>query len=119
MAIQAREVLAPFWYTPASEEGAANPTRFKLRPLTGLEAFDAGIYAGPDGNFRASSQGVRNVLGHALQGWENVVSPGGDPMEFNITNPAASLRALPYMVLSELFNKVIEVSNLTGDQEKN
>lgn len=120
MAIKAKSPLAPYWYTPKDEKGSANPTRFKLRPLDGLESQDIELHKDDRGGFHTNATSARAVLGHAVQDWENMLDPAtGEPLKFNVQDKAESLRLLPNEIVSELFWEVFFKSSLSEEQEKN
>lgn len=120
MAIKAKSPLAPWWYTPKAEEGSANPTRFRLRSLDGLEYQDIDLHRDTKtGNWRATASGVRSVLGAALLDWENMLDEQGAPLAFNVQDKGKSLSVIPAEILSELFWEVVTKSSLSEDQEKN
>ncbi len=119
MAIKAKSPLAPYWYTPKSEEGSANPTRFHLRGLSGLESQDVELHKDARGVLRSNSTSVRTVLGYAVLDWENVTNEKGEPLQFDAGNKADSLGMLSAAILADLFWEAITHSSLKEDQEKN
>lgn len=120
MAIKAKSPLAPYWYIPKSEKESANPTKFRLRTLDGLEYQDVDLYRDTKtGNWRATQSGVRSVLGAALLDWENMLDGQGSPLAFNAHDKGKSLSVIPAEILSELFWEVVMKSALDEGQEKN
>lgn len=119
MAIKAKQTITPSWFVPKSEEGQPNPSRFQVRPLTGVEKHDLEMHQDANGDWRASSRTVYSVLEHALLSWENVLDDKGEPLAFDRFNKKNSLDSLPAEVVGEIFGEVVLKSHLSGEQEKN
>ncbi len=120
MAIKAKTPLAPYWYTPKDEKDSANPTRFRIRALTGIECQDIEIHKDARGNYRVSATSANAILGYALLDWENLPHPeSGEPLKFDMQDKAESLSWLHADIITELVWEVVVKSRLTEDQEKN
>ena len=119
MPIQAKPTISPFWYTPKSEEGLPNPTRFLLKPLNGIELQDAELYKDASGQWRAPARSVELVLGHGLKDWEGVVNAEGEKVNFNKFNQRESLNSLSSEIVAELFAEILIKSQVSEEQRKN
>ena len=110
MAIKSQPSLAPWWYTPEQDEGE-KMTRFKIKPLNGLEKLDI---AGELGSNRFSSaQKVALRLG--LVDWENLDDPNGQPVDFKPEN----FQLLGVDLLADLAQVIIKGTVLSEEQTKN
>lgn len=116
MAIKALEGLAPEWYEPPGQAGDDYPTRFKIRPLDGAEFGEVADYVTmtEDGVPMIRAAGRDRCLKMALLDWEHFTGVGG-PVEFS----AANMRLIPHDVRVGIVNRVLMISTLTEDQEKN
>lgn len=119
MPIQAKATISPYWYIPKSEEGAANPSRFLLKPLNGVELQDAELYKDSAGQWRAPARSVYLVLDHGLRDWDGVVGADGEPAQFNKLNKRESIESLGADVVAELFAEVLIKSQVSEEQRKN
>ncbi len=119
MAITAKSPIAPYWYTPKVEKDNGNPTRFKMRGLSGIEGQDVQLHNDQRGVLRSNATSVKTVLGYALQDWENVIDEKGEAVPFNRENKAESIGRLSAEIVAELFWEAITNSSLNEDQEKN
>lgn len=117
MAIKAINPMEPEWYTPQSEEGQENPTRFRLRGMDG----DAMGYIAPefviDDHGRVKNltgKGIALALNYGLVDWENLSNDKGQ-VKFNRSN----FRLLPYDLRAELASQIIILSAPSEDERKN
>lgn len=116
MAIKPIQGLIAQWFTPSSEEGEENPTRFKLKPLDGLAFLDVmsqGIIR-EDGAFIPNPQGRMTLLKHGLVEWENFTDNGKD-LKCNHTN----FHRIPAVELAEICNELVVLSSFSEEAEKN
>lgn len=117
MTIRASEPITPFWYTPKNEEGKENPTQFHLKPLTGVEMFEAEMHV-EDGDLKATAKGARAALRLGLLDWKNFSDSSG-PVLFDKNDKDANLSRLPYGLAADLFRAIFEHSILTEAARKN
>lgn len=75
---------APEWYTPPSEEKSDNPTRFLLKPLSGIEHYEASQHcearyndAGELSDVLIPAKAAKIAIRHAIIDVENLA--GYDP----------------------------------------
>jgi hypothetical protein len=114
MPIKATEGLAPEWYTPPGQ-GDGTPTRFKIRPLDGAEFGEIADYVSIDAGVpMIKAAGRDRCLKMALQEWENLEGVGG-PVPFTPHNQ----RLIPHEVRVAIVNRVLVISTLGEELEKN
>lgn len=106
MAIRVMRGLQAEWYTPKSEAGESEPSKFQLQPLTGMQKMEVMCHgvATPDGMFRTDHDGQRLLLRYGVTGWVNVHDEEGNPLEFT----RQELEKLPMNILTELANEVLQ-----------
>jgi hypothetical protein len=117
MTIKALNPLVPFWYTPPEEEGAPNPTRFKLRGLDGTEQG----YVMPELTIDAvtrtitgmSGRGLELALAYGLVDWENFENKAG-PVAFSPGN----FRLMPIELRVALAMKILTSSYVQAEEKK-
>lgn len=117
--MQAIESIADFWYTPKSEEGKENPTRFKLRGLTPIEFLELGEYITSDesGNVILHGRAIRKLLSYGLKGWENFRDNDG-LVTFRRDSINANIDRIPFDALQEMGYKIFGASQLTAEDKK-
>ena len=115
MPINAIEGLAPEWYTPPGQD-EENPTRFKVRPLDGAEFGEVAdaVKFTDTGSPYITSAGRDRALVLALTDWENFNDSKG-PMLYTRNN----MRLIPHETRVAIVNRILAISTLTGEQEKN
>lgn len=111
--------ITPFWFTPKSEEGKPQPTRFQLKPLTGLEIADvnAGTVIEED-RVRYTGRAFRTALQHGLLGWENMLEPNGKVVPFT-GNKQDNFSRLRFDIVMQLFDEIMLNSEIKEEAEKN
>lgn len=117
MAIAAVKGLVAEWYTPEQKGEEEEKTSFEIKPLNGLIAMEvlAEGRTDADGNLHIPGAAMLKTLKHGLVDWKNLNDEGGRPIKFSIAN----FHRLPAMVLNEIAQEIISISQLTGDDEKN
>jgi len=120
MAIRAADPITPFWYTPVSEEGKENPTRFHLKPLDGVEMFGirSMIKFDDDGQMVTTAACARTALRAGLIGWENFADSAGNPVTFD-ADRAINVARIPFEFVIELFSAIVNRSVLSETARKN
>lgn len=111
MAITAMTGLVPEWFEPEQEESDVK-TRFKLKPLNGMEYLEVIPYI--RGQYLIGD-GVKLALGYGLVDWENVFGEDGKAVKFSRSGVAL----LPPKILSMLSAEIIERSSFDGEKAKN
>lgn len=117
MAIKALNPFAAFWYTPRVEDGAPNPTRFKIRGLDGTEQG----YLVPELEFDTTARmikgmtgrGLELALGYGLVDWENFANDRG-PVAF----VPANFGMLDYALRVELAMQILTASYVQPEEKK-
>lgn len=120
MAIEIRKKLAPSWYTPESEKDEPSPTRFRVRPLDGVERLECYEYLSHDeksGQTYLNAKGVAFCANHGVIGWENSPekSDDGSDKPFNQT----VVRTLDPLLIRELGLHIFSITELGVESEKN
>lgn len=114
------KLLAASWFTPESEPAA----RYQIRAMTGLEFLEwQAIMAKPEKTNGAAKNGAQvmpvEAIEHALRSgivsWADVVDAQENPVAWE----PAHVRSLPYLHMLEVAAKIVEMSMLTEDVEKN
>jgi len=117
MTIKAMNPIAPFWYTPRSEEGTPNPTRFKIRGLNGTEHgyIVPELILNPMERKIAdmSGRGQELALAYGLMDWENFAN-GAGPVAFS----PANFGLIEYALRSELAWQIITASHPQPEEKK-
>lgn len=119
MATIALTGLIEEWFTPADQKDVEDPTRYRFKPLNGMQQMQVaphGTYAG-DGSFTPDHLGRTLTLRHALKGWDNLNDPtrGGQALAFNHDR----VKFVPPNHLLELVNHILAVSARGAEDEKN
>lgn len=109
----AAEKVAPFDYTLESDKDAQQKTVFKLRPLSAIEYIKAS-----DMHVFGRAECFDYVLRTAMQGWEHFTDAQGKEIKFS-RKSAENIGWLTTEQITELANKVLEVSNLDETERKN
>lgn len=111
MAMTAISGLEPEWYTPNQPDDGA-PTEFLLKPLNGMEYAAVLVHSNAAGG--VSIQGVREAIRYGLIDWKNFNDADGKAVPFSQLNSSR----INAVTLLELADKILEISELTGDQKK-
>lgn len=114
MAITALTGVSVEEYTPEAEREEESPATFTLRPLDGENWVKVMSHYNPDTQ-RITGDGIYQAARLGLEGWNNVNDHRGKPLKFSSLN----IRKLPGDLVIELGQRVIEISDQSGDQEKN
>lgn len=116
MAIKALNPFEPTWYTPKSEQGQDNPTRFRIRGLDGQQkSYVAAEFQTDDhGVMKNLARGIDLALQYGLLDWENLANDKG-PVKFS----PANFRLLPAELREELALEIWNLSAPTEDARKN
>lgn len=119
MSVRALTGLAPEWYTPDDQKDDERPTRYKIKPLDGLQFLEVAANGeiAPDGSFTPNHAGRLLLLRYGIKDWENVddAAKDGKPLKFNL----ARIKFLPVPHLVELSNVLLERSALGAQDQKN
>ena len=111
--------LAAEWITPGDQAGEdiENPTRYKIKPLNGLEFLEvvANGTHNNEGEFMPDHKGRLILLRLGVKDWENVTDASGENYVFNV----ARIKYIPMPHLIELVNTILERSALGAEAEKN
>ena len=114
MTVKALTGLVPEWYTPKGEEDEATPAEFHVKPLTAPQV--AKVQSEFDGETgEISGNGLYNAATMVVIGWKNV----NDHNDRNLKFSKRALDQLPFALLLELGGKVLEMSFLSEDKQKN
>lgn len=120
MAVTVREQIAPSWYTPGSEKAESNPTRFRVRPLNGVERLEVFGELSTDkktGTTMLTAKGVTICASYGVIGWDGPASR--DASGKDRLWSASTLRMLEPMLIHELGLHVFNITELGADAEKN
>jgi hypothetical protein len=106
--------MAPEWYSP--EGDTADATRFKIRPLDGAEFGEIADYVTirEGGQPMILAAGRDRCLKAALIDWENFNDLTG-PVKFTPHN----MRRIPHEYRVAIVNRILAISTLSEDEEKN
>ncbi len=100
--------LVPEKYTPENQRFDDDPAIFTIRPLNGMEAMEMMAESTTGGVMRVA-------IKYGLEGWENCKNKDGDIIQFSTEN----LGYILPQTLSELAEKIIELTDLGESQVKN
>lgn len=115
MAITVLTGLAEEWFTPEDERGEDTPTRFKIRPLNGMEFLEVMAEGEQVGDsFVTNHAGRTLLLRRGLVDWENLLEENGRPLKFSVHN----LAKIPANILAELSNEIMQRSALAMEEKK-
>ena len=117
MAIAAVKGLVSEFYTPEQDCADEEKTAFEIKPLNGLVAMEvlAEARTDADGNLHLFPSSMVKALRHGLVGWRNFSDETGKEIKFSVTN----FHRVPPFELNNIVNKIIDISQLSGDDEKN
>lgn len=116
--LKALNPLTPEWYTPKEEEGKDNATRFKIRPLSGVEAMDLELYKDHEGNTRITGRSARTILRHGLTDWEHF-GTDAEAVAFRPGNPDENIARLPQSIADELVAEIFRRTVVNEADRKN
>lgn len=105
--------LTPSWYTPESERGEENPTRFKLRPLTPPEKESVTVFE--NGELSIPPRNFSQLLRMGVVDWEHFEDEKGNELECIPSNHSRITSDLRF----ELATEIIIRSELSGSERKN
>ena len=106
MSITLTSTLTPIWFTPQSQIDVDQPAEFKLKPLSGQQMLE--VLCGPTPDLMLAIQ-------HGLKDWKGIQDTHGKALPFKLSK--ASM--LPALLLSELANEIISLSQLGETDTKN
>lgn len=117
MTTKALTGLVAEWFTPADQADDETPTRYKLKPLNGLQFMEVAQHGNVDGDgaFTPNHKGRLLLLHHGLKDWENVVDDKDESLGFNL----ARIKFIPTTHLVEISNELLMRSALGAEAEKN
>lgn len=117
--MRANDLVTATWYTPKSEEGSEQPTRFKLRGLTGVEFIDvqSKVAKNDDGNFVITADAMRVSLRYGLTDWEAFVDSSGKDLAFS-GNQKDNIDRLPFKTIIELSDEIMARTQLDDEIKK-
>ena len=112
MAIVVQSKLTSEMYTPEQERSAKDPTRFKLRPLSGVQYLDVISYfvEGTNGQ-KLSAKGMEQVLSYGVVKAENLFNDKGKQTQ--------ALEYLDPITTAELVSRIMELSEIRESERKN
>jgi hypothetical protein len=116
MSIKATEGLAPEWYTPPGQDDDPNPARFHIKPLNGAEFGEVADYLEitPAGALIRHA-GRERALALGLIGWEGFTDRTGKAMPFSTANA----KLIPHEIRTHIVARIINISYMGEDAEKN
>lgn len=117
MAITAKSKLASTWFTPNSEKNSSNPTKFKIRYLTGrefLEVKDHLIFDEENDRVLIGGKGLFLAVRFCLEDWENYLDEDGKPIKFS----KDEIENIPENILFELAMAIINKKSALTEEEK-
>lgn len=117
MAIKALNPFAPFWYTPKSEEGAPNPTKFKIRGMDGAEQGYVATELLLDEGSRAvigfTGKGLELTLRYGLLDWENFANDDGP-----VACVPSNFALIDYNTRCKLATRILSASYVSPEEKK-
>jgi len=104
-------------YILPSQADDTNPTRYKIRPMNGMEHMDVLSITDLDenGHMRYKGPALKKVINYGLKGWENLLNSDGEEVKFS----PAEINNLSPIDLHYIATEIINISELTGDERKN
>ena len=115
MKITALENFAPRWWAPEDQD-PDHLVEFEIRPLDGEQYAELAQYViTVDDQTRFGADAVKVALRHGLVGWRGLKTQSGADVECRPGNH----KLLPFEIRSLIFARILEISNLDEDQEKN
>lgn len=117
MAIAAVRGLVSEFYTPEQDCDEEEKTAFEIKPLNGLIAMEvlADGRTDENGNLHLSAAAMNKALRHGFVGWRNFNDEIGKAIKFSVAN----FHRVPPMELNNIVNKIVNISQLTGEEIKN
>jgi len=114
MTVTALTGLVPEWFTPKDEEDEDEQTKFKLHPLTTPQMAQIQVHYNVEAQ-RIVATGLYLACQFGVKDWENLLDHEGHQMKFS----KASLDVVPIELIAELGARILAMSVLTGEEEKN
>lgn len=117
MATKALTGLVAEWFTPEDQKDDEQPTRYKLKPLDGIQFMEVAANGDTlaDGTFMPNHRGRLLLLRYGMKDWENVIDHDGEKLEFNL----ARLKFIRAQHLVECSNELLTRSAMGDDDAKN
>lgn len=114
--IKAQTVSGPEWFTPSGQDDAEVKTRFRVQGLDGHQYSQVAdhIAFGEGGRVYFNATARDKALTWGVLNWEHFSGTDGD-----IHYSLANLRLIPHLVRVELFNRIMALSEISEDEEKN
>lgn len=120
MEIQALKGLVPVWYTPpkvdsdGNESGDSYDAEFLLRPLTAPQVAELQPYF-DRATGEITAKGLWRAAQLSVSNWRGVVDEEGNDVPYKLQ----MLELVPYSAIVKIGSRVLQISFLTGDEEKN
>ncbi len=117
MTITAFSGLAPEKYIPRSEREEDSPAEFTLKPLNGLEYMEVigQLINDEDLGWQITGRGLRIAISYGVIGWTEFNDADGKEIKFSKNN----VKLLPSVILGELADKIINISEIGEAERKN
>lgn len=119
MSTKALTGLVAEWFTPTNQRGdeVEDPTRYKIKPLDGLQFLEVASHGKvlANGDFLPDHTGRLLLLRHGLKDWENLLDHAGEPLAFNL----ARIKFVPVDHLGEIASEILQLSALGAEDRKN
>ena len=114
MTITVSSKLTPTLYTPISEKESKTPTKFKLRPLDGIQHLGVMMHlqVGDEGNATLSHTGLMLAIKHGLIGSVGLKDELDNEINVNAKD-------LEWDLLLELAGEIVKLSTITEEERKN
>lgn len=118
MAIKALDPIVPFWWTPEGQENAENPTRFRIKSLTGIQRIEVNTDTKMTGRgLVISAAGIRTAIRYGLIGWDNFNNVDGPvPFSFDVDE---NIARLPEGVILQIVDRILNASSVSEEAKKN
>lgn len=111
--------VSPEWYTLSVDEGEPDPVQFYIKPLSSFDWMDvmAMSTAQADDMFAVGMAGIKLGFRLGVKAWRNIedVDKPGEQLKFS----RAAMETLPVGWLMEVGQRVLELSRVSQDREKN
>lgn len=108
--------ITPEWFELPNQKGDADPVKFLIRPLNGMEGADIVLNSYDVRTGSINQSGIITAFKLCVQDWKNISGPGPSGLLEYSKQAILSLRT-PWIL--EVGARILEISKINEDGSKN